>query len=230
MLQLPARKLLVKARQYGVVLAVGVGLLQCVDLIEVTPDRGGQPHGFRLQGVRGLVALEDADLRRCEFRQLDVLRLKRLGNGAAGRQTHSFALFAPLDEVAPVRQRTPVALAVGLSGDRFQDPTIAGFELFEKNDVSHSCAIRISRFRGARERTVKRTARRLNYRKERRQREAGILPAELLPLNSHRNLNKKRHLSTRLNFASLRIPDSSTNYRLPHVSRRYSQKTRPVSA
>src|SRR6202040_486125 len=177
LLQLPARKLLVKARQYGVVLAVGVGLLQCVDLIEVTPDRGGQPHGLRLRGVRGrLVALEDADLRRCEFRQLDVLRLKRLGNGAAGGQTHSFSPFAPLDEVAPVRQRTPVALAVRLSGDRFQDPTIAGFELFEKIDVSHSCAIRISRFRGARERTVKRTARRLNYRKERRQWEAGILP------------------------------------------------------
>src|SRR6202035_3769459 len=84
--------------------------------------------------------------------------------------------FAPLDEVAPLRQRTPVALAVGLSGDRFQDPAIGGFELFEKIDVSHSCAIRISRFRGARERTVKRTARRLNYRKERVKREAGILP------------------------------------------------------
>jgi hypothetical protein len=75
-------------------------------------------------------------------------------------------------------------LAVGLSGDRFQDPTIAGFELFEKIDVSHSCAIRISRFRAARERTVKRTARRLNYRKEKVKREAGILPTELLPLKS----------------------------------------------
>src|SRR5258706_12580666 len=95
LLQLPVRELLVKARQYGVVLAVGVGLLQCVDLIEVTPDRGGQPHGFRLRGVRGrLVTLEDADLRRCEFRQLDVLRLQRLGNGAACGQTKSFSPFA----------------------------------------------------------------------------------------------------------------------------------------
>jgi hypothetical protein len=42
--------------------------------------------------------------------------------------------------------------------------------------------------------------------------EAGILPTELLPLNSHRNLNKKRHLSTRLNFANLRIPDSTTKH------------------
>jgi len=82
--------------------------------------------------VLGLVALEDSDLRRCEFRQLDPLRLKRLGNSAAGGQTHSFSPFAPFDEVAAVRQRTPVPLAVGLSGDRFQDPTLAGFELIEK--------------------------------------------------------------------------------------------------
>src|ERR1700692_79041 len=212
LLQLPALKLLVKARQYGVVLAVGVGLLQCVDLIEVTPDRGGQPHGFRLRGVRGLVALEDADLRRCEFRQLDVLRLKRLGNGAAGGQTHSFAPFAPLDEVAPVRQRTPVALAVGLSGDRFQDPTITGFELFEKIDVTHSCAIRISRFRGARERTVKRTARRLNYRKERVKREAGILPLNYSRVPQSQLLNSFYRISPAREFSILSV--QSTCFRL----------------
>src|ERR1700674_365857 len=98
-----------------------------------------------------------------------------------------------------------------LSGDRFQDPTTAGFELFEKIDVSHSCAIRISRFRGARERTVKRTARRLNYRKERRQWEAGILPTELLPLAPQLKYNRGSDLRARPKTASLRIPDSSTD-------------------
>jgi hypothetical protein len=138
---------LFKARQHRLVLAVGIGLLQRVDLIEVPPDQNGESYRFRLRCERRLVSLEDSYLCRCQFRQLDALRLKRLGNGAAGGQTHSFSLFAPLDEVAPVRQRTPVALAVGLSGDRFQDPTIGGFELFEEIDVSHPCAIRISRFR-----------------------------------------------------------------------------------
>jgi hypothetical protein len=40
--------------------------------------------------------------------------------------------------------------------------------------------------------------------------EAGILPTELLPLKSRRNLNKKRQLSTTPKPASVRIPDSTT--------------------
>ena len=59
--------------------------------------------------------------------------LRRAWSTSSSRTAVSrrLAAFAPLDEVAPVGQRTPVALAVRLSGDRFQDPTITGFELFE---------------------------------------------------------------------------------------------------
>ena len=113
----------IKARQYRGILAVGIGLLHRIDMIEAPRAEACIAGGFLLC--------------RCQFRQLDASSLQRLSYGAAGGQTHSFSPFAPFDEVAAVRQRTPVALAVGLSENRFQDPTLAGFELFEKIDVRH---------------------------------------------------------------------------------------------
>src|SRR5258706_13453219 len=69
---------------------------------------------------------------------------------------------------------------------------------------------KMSLLRAASLRTAWETAHGLNDRKQRGWVEAGILPTELLPLKPHRNLNKKRHLSTRPKTASLRIPDSTS--------------------
>ena len=74
---------------------------------------------------------------RGNFGQLDALCLECLRNRAVDGQTHSFSLFAPLNENSSRRAGTPVALAVGLAPDRFHDPTGAGLELFEKIYVRH---------------------------------------------------------------------------------------------
>jgi hypothetical protein len=68
-----------------------------------------------------------------------------------------------------------------------------------------------------------------NYRKQREWVEAGILPTELLPLKSRRNLNKKSQLSTRPKPASVRMSGSSTDYCLSCLLMRCSTKTRQVS-
>jgi hypothetical protein len=55
------------------------------------------------------------------------------------------------------------------------------------------------------------TVRRLNYRKERGRREAGILPTELLPLTRHTKSNMSSDLQATPKFASLRTPDSTVS-------------------
>jgi hypothetical protein len=72
---------------FALVALNGATLFERVDLIEVTPDRGAQPHRFRLRVGRGLVTLEDAHFGPGKFRQLDTLGFECLRISAAGRRT-----------------------------------------------------------------------------------------------------------------------------------------------
>src|SRR5271165_158509 len=78
---------------------------------------------------------------------------------------------------------------------------------------------KISLLRAASLRTARETAHGLNNRKQRGWVEAGILPTELLPLKSRRNLNKKRQLSTTPKPASVRSPDSTSGCNAIHSKR-----------
>ena len=130
-------KCFVETLQDGVVLAKGVGLLQGFDLVQVSIDQPVDRFRFRQSSrarlERTMIPTAIASSSAC----LSPLDLERLRNCAPGGQTASFTLLAPLDEVAAIRQRAPVALSVGLLGNRSQHPAIIDFELFEKIDVSH---------------------------------------------------------------------------------------------
>src|ERR1700691_897868 len=121
-----------EAVEHGFILAMGVGLFQRCDLLQVFSD--GDMQCRFLDSFAGCFKPGDTQFAAFQFMALAPLYLKCLSGGDASTHTTASAARVPLDIVAAVGDGVPVVVAFGIAGDRKHLPASANFDAFDDVD------------------------------------------------------------------------------------------------
>ena len=129
------------------VLAIGVGLLERLNLVEIPIDQRPQrPARIDRRGWRrGFGHRDEPQLQPIDLVLLSPLDLKGLRYGRAARFASPDALVVPLNVVTAFEECLPIPFAGRVLGDRPHEPAAVALDALYDVDTSHA-AIRIPRF------------------------------------------------------------------------------------